>query len=99
MKKFLLDFVASLFIFGSAAVIMVAEIITQIIYTLQKFWDNIIKPAFIEVLADLNMMLNIVTQMFFELSSRLLMLISKWSLSLAKKCHQKSEKLIDKCWV
>lgn len=99
MKKFLLDFVAAFFIFGSAAVIMVLELITQAVYTLQKFWDNIVKPAAIELMADVNMILNILLQSFYELSSKLLLFVSKTCLNLAHKCHQKSEKLIDKCWV
>lgn len=78
---------------------MVAEIITQIIYTLQKVWDNIIKPAFIELLADMNMILNIVMQALYQLLSKGLLYLSIWSLKVAQKCHKKSEKLIDKCWV
>lgn len=99
MKKFLLDFVVAFLLFGFAAIIAIAECITQIIYTFQRLWDNIVKPFVIEAMADMNMMFNILSQMFFELSSKILTALSGWSLKLAQICHRKSEKLIDKCWL
>lgn len=78
---------------------MVAELVTQVIFTLQKVWDNIIKPAAIELLADMNMVLNVILQLTYSLLSKGFSILSKWCLIIAQKCHQKSEKLIDKCWL
>lgn len=99
MIKFLLDVVVTFVVIISSGFILLFEIITQIVYALQKFYDGIITPALIEGLADLNIILIVFTQMYHELMCKVCAYLAHMFLQIAQYSHSKSEKLIHRYWI
>ena len=98
MTKFLLDIVVAFAVIVSSGLVLVLEIATQIIYSLQRLYDGVIVPALMEGLADLNVILIVFAQMYYELVCRCCAYVSKIFLQIAKHSHSKSEKLIHRYW-
>lgn len=97
-KDFITDFVGVFVVMLFGALVVFFHIAHNIVSTILKFMNNIIKPAFIEFLADVNLILNIVWQGFLEVSSNILLNISKITLSWSQSLHNRAEKLLYKNW-
>lgn len=98
IKRFIIDFVGYFILLIGSVLIAVAEIVTQAVYALQKFWHGIIKPAFVDMLADAYLLFLVMLQAWYEMSAIMCLLLSKWLNSYAKCALQKSECLIEKTW-
>lgn len=98
VKEFVMDFLGMFIIVISTGVIVISEIVTQIIYMLQKLWFNVVVPAAIELLADLHFMGLIALQAWFEFSAKLALGVSALLLKYVESANDKSEALIERTW-
>lgn len=98
MIKFLLDaayaFVA---IVGSGFIVLV-DIITLIMHSLQRLCDGIIVPAVMEGFADANIMLLVFAQLYHECMGKMCACVAHKFLQIALYSHSKSEQLIHRYW-
>lgn len=87
-----------LIIIGSAAIALV-EVTTLTIYSLQRFFYNILVPFVIEMMADVNCITIVVYQGLMSVTSDVALMLSKWLLNISQITHNKSEELIHKSWI
>lgn len=99
IKNFIFDFVGYFILLLGSVAIAIAEIVTQIIFTLQKFWDGIVKPALVDMLADAHLLLLIALQSWYETAAKVCLIVSKCLNRYAKFALHKSEQLVYKTWI
>jgi hypothetical protein len=98
MIKFLLDAVVAFVVIISSGLVLLLEIATQIMHSLQQLYGGVIVPALMEGLADLNVIFIVFAQMYHEFMCRACAHIAHVFLQIAQHSHVKSEKLIHKYW-
>lgn len=98
MKKFLSDFIISLLYMAFQGLYIVIDLAHSIISSTIKIMNNIVRPAVVELLADISMVLNVIWQSFLEVSSNVLLSISKITLSWSESLHNRAEQLLYKNW-
>lgn len=98
IKQFSSDFIGTFLNFIFIAINVTVHLAYHIIYTIYKFFTNVIRPAFIELLADLSFIGLIIAEMYYELASRVCLFISKNLLKYSKHCTNKSEEIIERTW-
>jgi len=99
VKQFALDFVGMCIITIGTGLIVISEIITQIMYMLEKLWLNVMVPAAIELLADVHFMGLIALQAWYEFSGKLALGLSALLLKYVESANGKSEMLIERTWM
>lgn len=97
-RKFVIDFLGVFIILGGSFLIFICEVLTQIVYTLQKVWFNLVVPFFVERMADVHFMSIIIMQGLYELTSRISLSMSKLFFEVANYTHKKSEELVERVW-
>lgn len=98
MIRFLLDIVVAFVVIVSSGLVLLFEIATQIIYSLQRLYDGVVVPALMEGLADLNVILIVFAQMYHEFMCKACAYLAHMFLQIAQYSHIKSEKLIHRYW-
>jgi len=101
MKKintFFYDFVGVFVVMVFGVCLTIIQIAHNIGSTTIKSMNNIIRPAFVELLADINLILNVAWQGFLEVSSNILLKISKITLIWSRLLHERAERLLFKNW-
>ena len=98
IKKFLTDFVGFYFIILGTFFVGLFEIVTQIIFALQKLWYGVLLPNLVELFADVFFMSLILYQSYLSCSSNICLSLSKIFLRLAEYSHKRSEEVIERTW-
>lgn len=98
IKRFIIDFAGYFILVIGSLLIAAAEIVTQTVYTVQKFWHGIVKPACVDMLADAYLFGLILLQAWYEVSAKMCLQASKRLNAYARYALHKSECLIEKTW-
>ena len=98
IKTFFIDVVKTFFYFCFSALNSLVYILYSVLDSTTKFIVNVIKPMFIELLADIGFIGLILKQMYFEVARNICLTISRYLLKYADYSHKESEKLIESTW-
>lgn len=94
----LTDMIRTFFYITLEGLYFMFQIISGLVYTITRVINNVIQPALVEGLADINFISIIILQGVLSASSDMLLGISKLTLHAAKYLHNTSEKIIEKSW-
>lgn len=98
INRFVIDFLGYFILLVGSVLIAIAEIITQIVYSLQKLWHSVLVPMFLESMVFLHWFGLIAYQAILCVTSDWSLYLSKKLLQLSKLSHEQSEQLINKTW-
>lgn len=99
VKNFIIDFAGYFILHVGSVLIAIVEVITQIVFTLQKFWDGVVKPSVVDMLADAHLLMLILLQSWYDVSAKFSLCVCKYLNNYTKFALQKSEHLIHKTWI
>jgi len=96
--KIIRDFFLTFLFFTNEALKTFVHLIKQIYNSLNFILQNIIAPLFGSVLADVNLISNILISSFLHYLHFILYSLSKFLYRVAKTCKFNSERIIIKSW-
>jgi len=99
IARFVLDFLNTFACIISSGIVILVEATAQIVNTIRNFYAGIIAPFVVEIVADINFILIVMSQMIMSITSDSTLLLSQWLLKISQFSHEKSEQLIHRSWV
>lgn len=98
LMNILTDIIRSFFYITLEGLYFMFQIIYGLVNTFTRVISNVVQPALVEGLSDINFVFTIIFQGVLSASRDTLLGISKLTLHAAKYLHNLSEKIIEKSW-
>jgi len=98
-KKFITDFMGFFVIIVGSSLVSICEVITQVLFALQRFYCNIVIPCIFELAADAYFISLVATQMLLSMLNSVCLSASALLLKIAEHSHPQSERLIRETWL
>jgi hypothetical protein len=97
-KDFIIDFVRQFVVILYTSLITVTEVISVASNSLQKFVYNVVRPALVEGLADLGIILTVLWLGLLALTSDCCLCVAKVLVNIAQSLHDRAESIMRHSW-
>ena len=98
VKDFAIDFVRGFVVIMYASLVTVTEIASVTCNSLQKFMYNVVRPALVEGLADLGIILTVLWLGLLAFTSDCCLYAAKVLVKIAQSLHDKAESIMWHSW-